>query len=38
MIVKDRIAILTGAGSGIGDASAEILARESTVETMNRTG
>ena len=26
MIIKDRIAIVTGAGSGIGRASAEILA------------
>jgi NAD(P)-dependent dehydrogenase (short-subunit alcohol dehydrogenase family) len=28
MILKDRIAIVTGAGSGIGRSSAEILARE----------
>ncbi|MDH3217943.1 MAG: glucose 1-dehydrogenase [Gammaproteobacteria bacterium] len=34
MILKNRIAIVTGAGSGIGRASAEILAREGAIVTV----
>ncbi|MBL0373766.1 SDR family oxidoreductase [Rhizobium sp. KVB221] len=37
MILKDKVAIITGAGSGIGRASAEIMAREgATVVVLDR--
>lgn len=31
MILKDRVAIITGAGSGIGRGGAEIMAREGAI-------